>query len=167
MPGETNITRIPGFALLEELRPNDSCPRRKHLADRRTDEDRGMSLTVRAGTSYIFRDYMQQGYPIENTFSLKEGVFATPACAAIPEGHPGPQEVAEVFVNKCLEPKAQEGMAEGLWFGPTNSETVIPPETAKRVITFDDLDNTIPVDLEHLLSVREDWITRYERALVG
>jgi hypothetical protein len=41
-------------------------------------------------------------------------------------------------------------MAEGLWFGPTNSEAVIPPETAKRVITFDDLDNTIPVDLEHL-----------------
>ena len=110
---------------------------------------------------------IEDGYPIDNTFKLKEGVFATPACACIPAGHPGDQEVTEAFINKCLDPKAQEGMAEGLWFGPTNKEAVIPEETARRVITFGDLENTIPVDLENLLAVRQDWITRYERAVVG
>ena len=165
LAGGDQLNPDPGFALLEELRPNVRvlAENTSQIAELMKTGD----VELLSWTSYIFRDYMQQGYPIENTFALEEGVFATPACAAIPEGHPGPQDVAEAFVNKCLEPKAQEGMAEGLWFGPTNSEAVIPPETAKRVITFDDLDNTIPVDLEHLLSVREDWITRYERALVG
>jgi putative spermidine/putrescine transport system substrate-binding protein len=165
LAGGDQLNPDPGFALLEELRPNIRvlAENTSQIAELMKTGD----VELLSWTSYIFRDYMQQGYPIENTFALEEGVFATPACAAIPEGHPGPQEAAEAFVNKCLEPKAQEGMAEGLWFGPTNREAVIPPETAKRVITFEDLENTIPVDLQHLLDVREDWITRYERALIG
>lgn len=155
----------PGFKLLEELRPNIRV-----LAENTAqiaELVKGGDIELLSWTSYIFREYQEKKYPIENTFALKEGVFATPACACIPEGHPGPQEVAEAFVNKCLEARAQEGLAEGLWFGPTNKKAVISPELAKRVITFADLDKTIPVDLEHLLSVRQDWITRYERAVVG
>jgi putative spermidine/putrescine transport system substrate-binding protein len=165
LAGGDQMNPDPGFALLEELRPNIRvlAENTSQIAELVNTGD----IALLSWTSYIFRDYIQQGYPIENTFGLQEGVFATPACACIPEGHPGPQDVAEAFVNKCLEPAAQEGMAEGLWFGPTNSKAVISPEIAKRVITFDDLDNTIPVDLEHLLQVRQDWITRYERALVG
>lgn len=163
--GGDQLNPDPGFALLEELRPNIRV-----LAENTSQ----IAELVNAGdiellswTSYIFRDYIEDGYPIDNTFKLKEGVFATPACACIPAGHPGDQEVTEAFINKCLDPKAQEGMAEGLWFGPTNKEAVIPEETARRVITFGDLENTIPVDLENLLTVRQDWITRYERAVVG
>jgi putative spermidine/putrescine transport system substrate-binding protein len=165
LAGSDQMNPDPGFALLEELRPNVRvlAENTSQIAELLRTGD----VALLGWTSYIFRDYMQQGYPIENTFAVEEGVFATPACACIPEGHPGSQEVAEAFVNKCLEPAAQEGMAEGLWFGPTNSEAVIPEDIARRVITFDDLDNTIPVDLEHLLTVRQDWITRYERALVG
>ncbi|MFN8590584.1 MAG: ABC transporter substrate-binding protein [Thermomicrobiales bacterium] len=165
LAGGDQMNPDPGFELLAKLKPNIRV-----LAENTSqiaELMKGGDIELLGWTSYIFRDYMNQGYPIENTFKLKEGVFATPACAAIPANHPGSQEVAEAFVNKLLEPKAQEGMAEGLWFGPTNSKAVIPPETAKRVITFADLDNTIPVDLENLLKVREDWITRYDRALVG
>ena len=165
LAGGDQFNPDPGFALLEELRPNIRVLAEN--ASQIAELMRNGDIELLSWTSYIFRDYMQDGYPIENTFALEEGVFATPACACIPEGHPGPQEVAEAFVNKTLEPRAQEGMAEGLWFGPTNSEAVIPPETAKRVITFDQLESTIPVDLEHLLSVRQDWITRYDRALIG
>jgi putative spermidine/putrescine transport system substrate-binding protein len=165
LAGGDQFNPDPGFALLEELRPNVRvlAENTSQIAELMRTGD----VELLSWTSYIFRDFMQDGYPIENTFALEEGVFATPACAAIPEGHPGSQEVAEAFVNKCLEPAAQEGMAEGLWFGPTNSEAVIPEDIARRVITFADLDNTIPVDLQHLLEVREDWITRYERALIG
>ena len=165
LAGGDQMNPDPGFALLEELRPNVRvlAENTSQIAELMRTGD----VELLTWTSYIFRDYMEDGYPIENTFDLEEGVFATPACAAIPEGHPGSQELAEMFVNKCLEPAAQEGMAEGLWFGPTNSEAVIPEDIARRVITFADLDNTIPVDLQHLLEVREDWITRYERALVG
>lgn len=165
LAGGDQMNPDPGFALLEELRPNIRvlAENTSQIAELMNSGD----IELLTWTSYIFRDFIEQGYPIENTFALEEGVFATPACACIPEGHPGPQDVTEAFVNKCLEPAAQEGMAEGLWFGPTNSAAVIPPDIAKRVITFDDLDNTIPVDLEHLLTVRQDWITRYERALVG
>jgi putative spermidine/putrescine transport system substrate-binding protein len=155
----------PGFTLLEQLRPNIRvlAENTSQIAELLKSGD----IELLSWTSYIFRDYIQQGYPIENTFKLKEGVFATPACACIPQGHPGPQDVAEAFVNKTLDAKAQEGMAQGLWFGPTNSKAVIPEDIAKRVITFADLDNTIRVDLEHLLKVRQDWITRYDRALTG
>lgn len=163
--GGDQMNPDPGFALLEQLRPNIRvlAENTSQIAELVKNGD----IELLSWTSYIFRDYIQQGYPIENTFKLKEGVFATPGCACIPAGHPGPQDVAEAFVNKLLDPKAQEGMAEGLWFGPTNSKAVIPEETAKRVITFAELDNTIPVDLEHLLKVRQDWITRYDRALIG
>jgi putative spermidine/putrescine transport system substrate-binding protein len=165
LAGGDQMNPDPGFALLEQLRPNIRvlAENTSQIAELVKNGD----IELLSWTSYIFRDYIQQGYPIENTFALKEGVFATPGCACIPEGHPGPQDVAEAFVNKLLDPKAQEGMAEGLWFGPTNSKAVIPEETAKRVITFAELDNTIPVDLEHLLKVRQDWITRYDRALIG
>lgn len=165
LAGGDQMNPDPGFALLEQLRPNIRvlAENTSQIAELVKNGD----IELLSWTSYIFRDYIQQGYPIENTFKLKEGVFATPGCACIPEGHPGPQDVAEAFVNKLLDPKAQEGMAEGLWFGPTNSKAVIPEETAKRVITFAELDNTIPVDLEHLLKVRQDWITRYDRALIG
>ncbi len=165
LAGGDQINPDPGFALLEQLRPNIRV-----LAENTSQiaelVKRG-DIELLSWTSYIFRNYIQQGYPIENTFKLKEGVFATPACACIPQGHPGPQDVTEAFVNKCLDAKAQEGMAEGLWFGPTNSKAVISPEITKRVITFGDLSNTIPVDLKHLLKVRQNWITRYDRALVG
>lgn len=163
--GGDQLNPDPGFALLEELRPNIRvlAENTSQIAELVKSGD----IELLSWTSYIFRDYMQDGYPIDNTFKLKEGVFATPACACVPAGHPGDQEVTEAFINKCLDPKAQEGMAEGLWFGPTNKEAVIPEETAKRVITFADLENTIPVDLENLLAVRQDWITRYERAVVG
>jgi putative spermidine/putrescine transport system substrate-binding protein len=165
LAGGDQMNPDPGFALLEELRPNIRvfAENTSQIAELM----KGGDIELLSWTSYIFRDYMQQDYPIENTFALEEGVFATPACAAIPANHPGSQEVAEAFVNKLLEPAAQVGMAEGLWFGPTNSKAEIPPDIAKRVITFADLDNTIPVDLAHLLEVREDWITRYDRALIG
>jgi putative spermidine/putrescine transport system substrate-binding protein len=155
----------PGFTLLEQLRPNIRvlAENTSQIAELLKTGD----IELLSWTSYIFRDYIQQGYPIENTFNLKEGVFATPGCACIPQGHPGPQDVTEAFVNKTLDAKAQEGMASGLWFGPTNSKAVIPEDIAKRVITFANLDNTIRVDLEHLLKVRQDWITRYDRALTG
>ncbi len=165
LAGGDQMNPDPGFALLEELRPNIRvlAENTSQIAELVKSGD----IELLSWTSYIFRDYIQQGFPIENTFKLKEGVFATPACACIPAGHPGPQDVTEAFINKCLEPKAQEGMADGLWFGPTNRDAVISPEIANRVVTFDDLDNTIPVDLENLLAVRQDWITRYDRALIG
>ena len=165
LAGGDQMNPDPGFALLEQLRPNIRA-----LAENISqiaELVKGRDIELLGWTSYIFHDYIEKGYPIENTFKLKEGVFATPACACIPQGHPGPQDVTEAFVNKCLDAKAQEGMAEGFWFGPTNSKAVISPEIAKRVITFGDLNNTISVDLKHLLKVRQDWITRYDRALAG
>jgi putative spermidine/putrescine transport system substrate-binding protein len=155
----------PGFELLGKLKPNvhSFAENTAQMAELLKSRD----IELLGWTSYIFKEYMDKGYPIENTFAVKEGVFATPACAAIPKGHPGPQELAELFVNKCLDAKAQEGMAKGLWFGPTNRKANIPPEVAKRVITFEALNNTIPVDLDHLLQVRADWIVRYEKALRG
>lgn len=165
LAGGDQFNPDPGFALLEDLRPNirtfaeDYAGINELLANGEID--------LVSWMTYVFRDAIAQGEPIASTLSLEEGVFATPGCAGIPSGHPGSQEVAEAFVNTCLDPAVQEALAEALWFGPTNREAVLPPEIAQQVITFDDLDSTIPVDLEHLLDVRHDWIARYDEVLGG
>jgi putative spermidine/putrescine transport system substrate-binding protein len=117
-------------------------------------------------TSYLFKPYIEQKYPISLALNLQEGLFGTPAGGAIIKGGPGKKEVAEAFINETLDAQAQVGMAEGLWFGPTNRNVTLKPEIGKMVIgTPEQRDLLIPVNLDNLAAKREEWMDKYTKAL--
>jgi putative spermidine/putrescine transport system substrate-binding protein len=118
--------------------------------------------------TYLFKDQQEKGYPIAVNFNIKEGFFSTPGCAAIPIGHPGDQELAELYINKALSPEAQQGMAATLYFGPTNTKVQIAdPSIAANVVTPDKFSKVVPVDLVQLDKDRQGWIAKYDQALKG
>jgi putative spermidine/putrescine transport system substrate-binding protein len=119
-------------------------------------------------TTYVFKGQQDKGYPIAVDFGAREGYFSASGCAAIPAGHPGDQTLTELYVNKALSPEAQQGMAAGQYFGPTNSRVhITDPKIAANVVTPDMVSTTVPVDLARLNTDRQDWITRYDQTLKG
>ena len=99
---------------------------------------------------------------------VKEGIYTTPACAAIPKGHPGPQELAELFINRALSAEAQVGMAQGLWYGPTNRKVKLDdPRITENLVMPENFKSVVPVDVPALAKVRQEWITRYDQVLKG
>jgi putative spermidine/putrescine transport system substrate-binding protein len=156
----------PAWAKLAALKPNvhsfvEDYPAAAELF-RRGD------LKALVIATYLFKDQQDKGYPIAVNFNIAEGFFSTPGCAAIPVGHPGDQELAELYVNKALSPEAQQGMAATLYFGPTNKKVQITdPKIATNVVTPDKFSKIVPVDLVQLDKDRQDWIARYDQALKG
>jgi putative spermidine/putrescine transport system substrate-binding protein len=115
---------------------------------------------------YLWKEQMAKGYPIRATMKVKEGVVTTVSCCAIPKGHPGPQDVAEAFVNKALSVPAETGMARGLWYGPTNKNVKIADESiSANLIMPEDFNRIIYVNPAYLAKVRGNWIQRYDELL--
>ncbi len=118
-------------------------------------------------TVYVLKPYIEKGYPIATALNLKEGIFATPGCAAIVKNHPDKREIADAFVNETLSAEAQTRMAHAQWFGPTNRKVKLPPEVARNLVsTPEQWDSIIPVDLDNLAARREEWIQKITRALL-
>lgn len=115
----------------------------------------------------LFKPYIDKGYPIGIALNLKEGIFATPGCAAIVKNHPDKREVADAFINEALSAEAQTRMAHAQWFGPTNRKVKLPPEVARNLVsTQEQWDAIIPVNLDNLAARREEWVQKYTRALL-
>src|SRR5262249_39739254 len=112
--------------------------------------------------------YIDKGYPIGIAHNLKEGIFATPGCAAIAKGHPDKREVADAFINEALGADAQTRMAQAQWFGPTNRKVKLTPDVARNLVsTQAQWDTIIPVNLDNLAAHREEWVQKITRALLG
>ncbi|HTX52974.1 MAG TPA: ABC transporter substrate-binding protein [Candidatus Baltobacteraceae bacterium] len=155
----------PAWDALKALKPNVAVMEQSGavLAELlRTGE---VALVMR--TVYLFKSYIEQGYPIGISLNMQEGFFATPGCAAITRNHPDKIDPIYAFVNETLSGDAQAKMAQLLWFGPTNRKVTIPPEVSKYLIsTPEQWNKIIKVDQEDLAAHREEWIQKYTRALV-
>jgi len=115
----------------------------------------------------IFSEQRAKGYPISITYDLKEGAYVDPACCVIPKGHKGNQELAELFINKALDAKAQEGMALG-FFGPTNMNVKITdPKIASLMLLPNQFSKAMKPDLLYLSDKRPEWAAKYDKALKG
>jgi putative spermidine/putrescine transport system substrate-binding protein len=117
---------------------------------------------------YLWKEQMAKGYPIRGTTKVKEGVYTAIGTCAIPKGHPGSHELAELFINRAVSAQAQTGMAAGLWWGPTNKNVKISdPSITDNLVMPVDFPRVLQVDPVHLAKVRQEWIQRYDQVLKG
>jgi putative spermidine/putrescine transport system substrate-binding protein len=115
---------------------------------------------------YYFKPYIDRGYPIAMTTSLKEGFFSITGSAAIVKGGKGNRDVVYAFINQALSPEAQAGMARELWYGPTNPKAQIPSEISKFLVhTPEQYEKAIQVDRLKLLAERPDIIAKWNETL--
>jgi putative spermidine/putrescine transport system substrate-binding protein len=156
----------PGFKKLAALKPNVHSFVTDFAAAGELVKRGDIVLMFHA--SYLWKDQQAKGYPIRPTFKVKEGVYTTPAVATIPKGHPGPQELAELFINRALSVEAQAAMAKGLWYGPTNKKVKLDDKgLTENLVMPENFKSVVPVDVPALAKVRQEWITRYDQALKG
>ena len=156
----------PGFRKLATLKPNVHSFVTDFAAAGELMKSGDLLLMFHA--TYLWKHQQEQGYPISPTFKVHPGIFTTPACCAIPEGHPGPQELAELFIDRALSAEAQTAMAKGLWYGPTNRKVKLDDiSLTSNLVMPDDFDRVISVDVPELAKVRQDWILRYDQTLKG
>ena len=156
----------PGFKKLAALKPNVHSFISDYAAAGELMKSGDIVLTFMA--TYLWKEQQTKGYPITPTFKVKEGIYTTPACCVIPKGHPGPQELAELFINRALSVEAQVGMAQGLWYGPTNRKVKLnDPALMANLVMPENFKSVVPVDVPALAKIRQEWITRYDQALKG
>jgi putative spermidine/putrescine transport system substrate-binding protein len=163
--GGSQYNMEPAWDALKRLKPNVAVMEQSPavLAELlRTGE---VALVMR--NLYLFKSYIEKGYPIGISLNLKEGFFASPGCAAITRNHPDKREVIDAFVNETLSGEAQTKMAHLFWFGPTNRKVKLSPDVGRYLVsTQEQWDAIIPVNLDNLAARREEWMQNYTRALL-
>jgi putative spermidine/putrescine transport system substrate-binding protein len=106
-----------------------------------------------------------QEYNIGATLDMKEGFYYDLQFMVIPKGHPGDTDVIHALVNYALDAKVQGKMAETVWYGPINQDTVLSEKAKKSPYLPSPQmvkDKGILVDSQYLATVRVDWIKRYQ-----
>ena len=137
MNGGNQYNMEPAWDALKALKPNIAMME-TNIALLAELLRNGELAMVAGRASYQFKPYIEKGYPIGVVSHLKEGILATPGCAALVKNHPDKREVADAFMNEALGVPAQTKMAQTLWFGPTNRKVKVPPEVARHVISTPD-----------------------------
>lgn len=95
----------------------------------------------------------------------KEGFFPLVSTLSIVAGRPN-EELAQKLVNHLLSPDSGIRMADQLGYFPTNTATVLPPEIqAKLMLNPDNIDDLQSVDWHYIVSVYDEWQTRWEREI--
>jgi putative spermidine/putrescine transport system substrate-binding protein len=163
--GGSQYNMEPAWDALRALKPNIAVMEQNAAVVAELIRNNEIALVMR--TPYVLKPYIEKGYPIAIAHNLKEGIFATPGCAAIAKGHPDKREVAEAFINEALGADAQARMAQAQWFGPTNRKVRLAPEVARNLVsTQAQWDSIIPVNLDNLAAHREEWVQKITRALL-
>lgn len=163
--GGSQYNMEPAWEALRALKPNIAVMEQNAAVVAELMRNNEVALVMR--TPYVFKPYIEKGYPIAIAHNLKEGIFATPGCAAIIKNHPDKREVADAFINEALGAEAQTRMAQAQWFGPTNRKVKLPPDVARNLVsTQAQWDSIIPVNLDNLAARREEWVQKITRALL-
>jgi putative spermidine/putrescine transport system substrate-binding protein len=163
--GGSQYNMEPAWDALKALKPNVAVMEQSAAVLSELLRNGEVALVMR--TVYLFKPYIEKGYPIGISLAMKEGFFATPGCAAVTKGHPDKRELADAFVNESLGADAQTKMAHTLWFGPTNRKVKLPADVARYLVsTQEQQDAIIPVNLDNLAARREEWVQKYTRALL-
>jgi putative spermidine/putrescine transport system substrate-binding protein len=160
----------PGFKMLEKLRPRllTLGGRAPQLAElfRAGSLNIGGPYSPLLMTSYI----KNPDYGVSATLNLKEGFFSDLQFMVVLKGHQGERDAIYGLINHALDAKVQATMAEEVWYGPINQETVLSADVLKNpYIVTPELIRTKgrQVDWEYLATVRPEWTRRYTEALSG
>ena len=164
MAGGSERNPDPGFKKLEELK--DSVLTLGENPPQVAELFRANALDVGGVESpQMYPPFIRNpSYNLSATLKAREGFFYDLQFMIIPKGHPGDDEVAHALINYALDPMVQGKMAEAVWYGPINKNTVLS-ESAKNspyIVTPDVVGKRgIVVDSDYLSTVRPDWIRRY------
>lgn len=123
-------------------------------------------LAVVGHATFLFKNFIEKGYPIRVAYNLKEGVFGTVSVATIVKGHQAKDDVIYDFINRLLDPEVQRKISTDLWTGPTNRKVVLPPSVSEQVIdSEEEWKRLLLLDLENYQKNRAAWLEQYNRAL--
>jgi len=123
-------------------------------------------LAVIAHATFLFKGFIEKGYPIRVAYGLKEGVFGTVSVATIVKGHRGKDELIYDFLNRLLDADVQRKISTDLWTGPTNKRVVLPPNVSEQVIdTEEKWKRLLLLDLDNYQKNRALWLEEYNRAV--
>ena len=99
--GGSQYNMEPAWEALKALKPNVAVMEQSAAVLAELLRNGEVAIVMR--TVYLFKPYIEKGYPIGISLAMKEGFFGTPGCAAIVKGHPDKRELADAFVNETLE----------------------------------------------------------------
>lgn len=123
-------------------------------------------LALVAHPAFLFKDFIEKGYPIRASYKLKEGSFGIVSVVTIVKGHPGKDEVIYDFLNRVLDAEAQRKISIDLWTGPTNKKVKLPPNVSELVIdTEEKWANLNLLDLDNYSKSRASWVEEYNKAM--
>ncbi len=168
--GDAFVDPEPGFKLLAELK--DRVLTISTNPNQLADLFRSGSLN--AGGPYsplvLTKFINDPAYNLSGTYDLDEGFFVDLQYMVSPKGHPGDVEVVHALYDFALDPAVQGAMAEEVWYGPINGDTVLSnaAKNNPNIPSPDVIKNrTNVMDGAELARVRDDWITRYKSAIGG
>jgi len=160
----------------DQYNMDPAWPKLKELVDNKAILCTSQNLTQMAeffksgdlwiGTEDIatMKPYIDAGYPIGIT-RPKEGVFLLTSGAVRIKGHKAPDKLCDLMINECLGPDNQLGLAESIWYGPTNSKVNLPKEL-KGIVpasTPEDIAKGIPMDFPYISTQRPGWVERLSK----
>ncbi|MBI3514020.1 MAG: extracellular solute-binding protein [Proteobacteria bacterium] len=118
-------------------------------------------------SKYVY-PYMLKGASIDMAFP-KEGAFAGVNCQVLVKGGPN-QDLGAAFMNRMLDPKVQQPLAEAALAAPPIDGLSFKPEIAKLLAypqsKMDEIGLFSP-DWKHVNAVRSDWIEKMNSIFVG
>ena len=118
-------------------------------------------------SKYVF-PYMLKGASIDMCFP-KEGAFAGVNCQTFVKGGPNP-DLGAAFMNRMLDPKVQQGLAEAATAAPSVDGIEFKPEIGKLLAypqkKMDELGLFSP-DWAHVNKLRSEWIEKMSQIFVG
>ncbi len=150
----------PAWGMLRQLKPNiHSFPQNFAIA---AELMKSGEAVMTVNTIPQFKAYIEQGYPIAPAYP-KEGYFATTSAVVLVRGSKARRDLAYAFIDEALTPEAQGGVAEQLWYSPTNPRAPVSPATRKYIVTPTQYRKAIPLDLEKLLKARPQIIDQWNK----
>lgn len=96
----------------------------------------------------------------------KEGFFPLSSTLSIVKGRPN-VEMTQRFVNHLLSEESGVRMADRLGYFPTNKTIVLPAEIQSRLLlNADNIDELQTADWKYIVTVYDEWESRWQREVV-
>lgn len=160
--GETNID--PGFEAIKKLKPS--------IVSIYKDPD-GISQLLTSGDAWVgpwyndrFNQLKKAGAPV-GFVKPKEGAIAIVSTMSVPAGAPNP-ELAMRFIDFFLSTPIETAWANRMQEGPTNWEARLSAALSSAEIPHGtDVGKLISLDMNTVSQRLPDWISRWQREIVG
>lgn len=105
-----------------------------------------------------------EGVNVKGTLP-KEGFFPLASTLSVVAGRPN-TDLAQKLVNHLLSPQSGIVMAEKLGYFPTNTKAVLPPELqAQIMLNPQNIDDLQSADWKYIVTVYDEWQSRWEREI--